>query len=127
MSTSAAIATTMIKLVVLVATLGPSDWSSLGGFQSVRSTRVAANLLTVFCVGAPCVRRRGRLCDRVGSFLMFEPGVVGSVGERQGRCVSGVDSVVQPGPVQRPLGASGATAPTLIRKRNVAPVGPGGR
>jgi hypothetical protein len=76
--------------------VSPADWSrSIGshvgsirfvepGWIPVRSTRVAANLLTVFCGGA-----------------------------------------LQPAPVQRPLCASGATAPTMIQKRNVAPVGPG--
>ena len=76
--------------------VSPAEWSrSIGshvgsirfvepGWIPVRSTRVAANLLTVFCGGA-----------------------------------------LQPAPVQRPLCASGATAPTMIQKRNVAPVGPG--
>ena len=98
----------MTKTIVLEATLGPSDWSNLGGFQSAGAT-----LWKVYC--------------GIGSFLMFEPAVVGSVGERQGSCVSGVDAAVQRAPTQRPLGASGAIAPTMIRKRNVAPVEPGRR
>jgi hypothetical protein len=76
----------------------PAEWSrSIGshfgsirfvepGWIPVRSTRVAANLLRVFCGGS-----------------------------------------LQPAPVQRPLCASGATAPTMIQERNVAPVGPEGR
>jgi hypothetical protein len=57
--------------------------------------------------------------------LVFEPGVADSVGERHvGRCASGVVSAVRRAPVQSTLSSSGATAPTMIRKRNIAPVDP---
>ena len=61
----------------------------------------------------------------VCSLLVLESGVVGSVGERDvGCCASGVGSVVCGQPGQRALRLSGATAPTMIRKRNIVPVHP---
>jgi hypothetical protein len=60
--------------------------------------------------------------------LVFEPGVADSVRERRvDRCASGVVSAVRREPVHSTLSSSGATAPTMIRKWNIAPVDPEGR
>ena len=67
-------------------------------------------------------------CRPVDSPLVFEPGVSNSVGERRARrCASGVVPVVRWQPVQSALSSSGATTPTMIRKRNTAPVNPARR
>jgi hypothetical protein len=61
----------------------------------------------------------------VGSLLVFESGVAGSVGERHvGSCASSVVAAVRGEPVQSALSSSGATAPTMIPKRNTVPVDP---
>ena len=61
----------------------------------------------------------------VGSLLVFESGVAGSVGEcHVGSCASGVVAAVRGEPVQSALSSSGATAPTMIPKRNTVPVDP---
>ena len=59
----------------------------------------------------------------VDSSLVFEPGVANSVREcRARRCASAVVAAVRREPVQSVLSSSGATTPTMIRKRNAAPV-----
>ncbi len=74
---------------------------------------------------------RGRRCDRsaVGSLLVFEPGVAGSVDERHvkleaGGCVSGPRLAVRRAPAKSTLSSSSATALTKIPKRNNVPVDP---
>jgi hypothetical protein len=60
--------------------------------------------------------------------LVFEPTVVGLIGEcHMGRCPPGVVAVVMGEPVKTALRSNGATTPTMIRKRNVAPVDLGRR
>jgi hypothetical protein len=78
--------------------------------------RIAVGSAAADCARAPLSRP-------VGSPLVFEPGVTSSVGERRAhRYAAGVVSAVRRQPVQSPLSWSGATTPTMIRKRNAAPV-----
>jgi hypothetical protein len=61
----------------------------------------------------------------VGSFLVFEAAVAGSVGELQaGRGAPGLVSALHREPIHCALSSSGATTPTTIRKWNIVPVHP---
>ena len=93
--------------------------------------RVTSDPLADFCAAVAAPSSGGRRCDRsaVGSLLVFEPGVAGSVDERHvtleaGGCVSGPRLAVRRAPAKSTLSSSSATALTKIPKRNNVPVDP---